>query len=326
MNNLKQLLLESEQFIDCEALDDYVKLIEKNRDNEVIEGKTNKHHILPESLFTTRGLPENNSPECVVNLMYKDHILAHYYLWEAAKPESRQSYCNSYAVCFMTNTKEIPNKDSLLSDLSRYQEMREAWHLWNKKINTGKVLSEETKKKIGDAARDRIKSEHTRKLLSAALTGRKLSEEHKQSLRHPKSTTINMKKPKSEQAKINMSLSKIGKTRGPRPDHVREKISKTLMGHPVSEETRKASIAANTDKKCLFKDGEYKWFFTEIDIATALQAGWILKGRPKSEDNKKALSIAHTGRIWITDGIVTKKIKDNEFSDYEKLGFRKGRK
>lgn len=326
MDNVKQNLLKTGQFIDCESLDNYVGIIEMNRDKKAIKGKTDRHHILPESLFEARNLPENNTPECFVNLLYGDHILAHYYLWEASIPNSKQAYCNSYAVCFMTNSRKVPDKHKLMNDLPKYQSLREDWRVFLSKTQTGKVVSTATRRKIGDAARGRAKSEHTRQLLSASLTGRKLSEEHRQSLRHPKSTTINMRKPKSEQAKLNMSLSKIGKKRGPRSESVKKKISDALMGHSVSEEVKQASKEANTGKKCLFKDGEYRWFFTEGDISSALESGWILKGRPKTDSSRDALSKAHTGRIWVTNDSVTKQVSPDELLHYEELGFRRGRK
>lgn len=47
--------------------------------------KTQLHHIIPRKYYTYNKLEINNSRENLVNLLYKDHILAHYYLALCAK-------------------------------------------------------------------------------------------------------------------------------------------------------------------------------------------------------------------------------------------------
>jgi len=58
----------------------YCDLILKNKNTPDIKFKTQKHHIIPKFYFKTNNLEIDNSKENLVNLLYKDHILAHYYL------------------------------------------------------------------------------------------------------------------------------------------------------------------------------------------------------------------------------------------------------
>jgi group I intron endonuclease len=64
--------------------------------------------------------------------------------------------------------------------------------------NTGRKNSDESKKNQSDGAKRRWSDEEERKRQSERCTGKIVSEETKQRMRHPKSTTENMKKPKSE--------------------------------------------------------------------------------------------------------------------------------
>jgi group I intron endonuclease len=92
-------------------------------------------------------------------------------------------------------------------------------------INTGKILSEDTKKKIGVS---QIGNKHSlgikmsdknKAAMSAIHKGKPKSETQKQKMReaaigrvHSEDTKKKMRKPKSDEAKVNISKSKIGKT------------------------------------------------------------------------------------------------------------------
>lgn len=84
-------------FIENEFFDYYVNLIEKNIDNPVEKYKTQKHHIIPRSYYKMLNQLNDDSKENIVNLLYKDHILAHYYISKCSK-ESIFKYKNICAV------------------------------------------------------------------------------------------------------------------------------------------------------------------------------------------------------------------------------------
>lgn len=311
MQSIKQQLLSTGQFINNEALALYAELIQRNVTQKRIARRTDKHHILPESLFSSRGLPENNTEKSIVNLFFADHILAHYYLWQAAKENSDQKYYNAAAVQLLARREPPESKQQLIASLPEYQQMREEYIQLTSERMTGRVLSHKTRQK-----------------LSASRKGKPLSAAHLAALRNrkPRSDTSNMKKPKSAEAKLHMSLAKLGKSNGPHKEETKQKISATLMGHPVSDYIKEKSREANLGKKCLYKDGEYKWFYTKTDISEALANGWIIKGIPRNDNTKGKMKQLHAGRIWITNGEETKQIFPEDLVRYEAIGYKKGRK
>lgn len=77
---MKQKILNTKAFIDNEFLDKYIELIKKNNSRNQEKFKTERHHILPKCYFKYNNLLVDESIENIVNLLYVDHVLAHYYL------------------------------------------------------------------------------------------------------------------------------------------------------------------------------------------------------------------------------------------------------
>ena len=84
MQFLKQKLLETNDFANCEALDKYCELIHINRNRESFSGRTQYHHILPRAWFKLYGKKLDNSPTNMVELLISDHAKAHLFLFQAA--------------------------------------------------------------------------------------------------------------------------------------------------------------------------------------------------------------------------------------------------
>ena len=95
MKQLKDYLLDFGIFYENDYLEKYVDLIESNRDRPKEKYKTNKHHIVPQSYYKRYNIVVDNSDNNIINLLYKDHILAHYYL------------------CLCTNGTIRPSKEDL---------------------------------------------------------------------------------------------------------------------------------------------------------------------------------------------------------------------
>lgn len=106
------------------------------------------------------------------------------------------------------------------------------------------ILSEETKKRIGDAHRGIPLSDETKKKLSEIRKGRILSEEHKRKLSAAQKGKN--KKPLSEEHKKHLSEAQKGKTVS---EETRRKISESERGKTVSTETRKKLSEAQKGKK-----------------------------------------------------------------------------
>ena len=80
INQLKRVLLDTNIFIDNDFLDKYVELIVSNANTKKVIGKTQSHHIIPKYYFKFNNLKVDNSNSNRVNLYYKDHLTAHYFM------------------------------------------------------------------------------------------------------------------------------------------------------------------------------------------------------------------------------------------------------
>ena len=77
---IKNTLLGTNEFLDNEYLDKYVNLITSNKFTKKEVYKTQRHHIIPRCYYRNNNLIVNNEPDNLVNLLFKDHVLAHCYI------------------------------------------------------------------------------------------------------------------------------------------------------------------------------------------------------------------------------------------------------
>lgn len=148
MKNLKEYLLELELVKDNCYLDAYVKLVQDNEDTQGIKYETQKHHIIPKYYFVSRNLIVDNSINNIVTLLYKDHILAHYYLALCSYDE-RYFYSN---MTFLNHSLSRKNKEKILdieSLLPLLTELQEKY-----KIQMQKMRKERHEKFLEKKARE----------------------------------------------------------------------------------------------------------------------------------------------------------------------------
>ena len=124
---LKIKLLATEVFEDNEYLDQYCGLIIQNELTEKERPKTQSHHILPKSYFNLKGLRVDNSKSNLVNLLYIDHILAHYYLCLCSKGKFAYRMQNGFF--HLTNCKWEYENFEPEQDLKYYQQIYEEYIL-----------------------------------------------------------------------------------------------------------------------------------------------------------------------------------------------------
>jgi len=109
------------------------------------------------------------------------------------------------------------------------------------KVNLGKHLSEETKKKMRENHKGFLGKKHTRQTkekMSQKRLGKKHTEETKKKMsRNNARGFLGKKHTKEAKKKIGLA-SKGNKNPAKRPE-IREKIRRTLLGHKVSKKTRK---------------------------------------------------------------------------------------
>ena len=112
MIDLKSKLLSCKGFIDNEYLDKYVQLVERNRRTSRKGKNINSHHIIPRSWFKLNGLSIDNNPTNLVNLEYRNHVLAHYYLCLCTC--TKLQYANELALMLLTSRKKLNISEKIL--------------------------------------------------------------------------------------------------------------------------------------------------------------------------------------------------------------------
>lgn len=185
MNNIKQHLLSIGLVEDTEYLDKYVELINNNFNRKYEVTRTQSHHIVPVFYYKEIGINIDNSDNNLVNLLYKDHLLAHYYLCCCCKSEYKSQ-------CFMPlfiiwGHKNFPeNEKSILYQLDRLQELYEQSRLNNKNVMFDYIIRKhhddimrtvEVRTKISDTMKNKVQkgelfNESHRRNLSNSATGR----------------------------------------------------------------------------------------------------------------------------------------------------------
>lgn len=111
MTELKDRLLDTKYFIENTYLEEYLMLVRTNK-NTKSNYNTQSHHIIPKGYFKTLMVPIDNSEKNLVNLLYKDHIRAHWLLFNCTVDFLKKQ--SATAVRKMINCK----KDSLLKELT----------------------------------------------------------------------------------------------------------------------------------------------------------------------------------------------------------------
>lgn len=164
---IKEKLLRLGLFIDNEWLDKYCELIENNKNTKREKYKTQSHHIIPKCYYTMNKLKIDNSKENLVNLLYKDHILAHCYLCLCSEGNFHYKLVNAFT--HLINRKWKYRIDDINNiDLNIYQKLYEEWVFYLEN-------NEERKNKI---SKNRKGIKHTKEEIEK-MKNKKLSKETK---------------------------------------------------------------------------------------------------------------------------------------------------
>lgn len=149
MKNIKEHLLETGCTIDNIYLDRYVKLISANKQREVSKFQTQTHHVLPVIYFVKNNIDIDNSADNKVELLYEDHIRAHYFLALCATEDYKDSFATAFlfligrlslikdASKLSSYIKDEIDEQKLFEELSNYQSLYERGCLYQHNLNKG---------------------------------------------------------------------------------------------------------------------------------------------------------------------------------------------
>lgn len=260
--NIKEDLINTNIVVDNIYLDKYVKLITDNLKRKPEKFKTQKHHIIPRCFYKYNKITINNNPDNIVNLLYKDHILAHYYLYLIANgPKYKYAFSTAFLYLFSARKSNIPNTNrckldeddikfevdnlqSIYEENSRLKSQQQKGK--NKGIKKG-PMSVETRNKISLAHKGKESSNKGKKFPNSYTNERKLKQKQNASNRvaiNKDDVELHIKKLDLDRylsegwvlGKSPSNKSKILKTNSDKSRN--NKISDKLKGHKVSEVTK----------------------------------------------------------------------------------------
>ena len=197
----------------------YCNLIRKAEDRTPPEGYTEKHHIFPKSIFG-----KNNR---IVVLTAREHYIAHALLEKICIQRygiHHQKTKKMITAFWCMNSQKYRN-EYLNSYL--YEKSRERHSRVISEIQTGRIVSEETRKKMGEWQKGKKLNEEMKKKLREANIGKKMSDEVKKKISEKLKGRII-----SEDTKKKISEAQKGKI-------VSEETRKKLKGKTHSEETKR---------------------------------------------------------------------------------------
>ena len=177
--NIEKKLLSLDLFEENEYFYKYCKLIEDNTETKREKYKTQKHHIIPKCFFRYNNLEEDNSNTNIVNLLYKDHVLAHCYLVLASK-ENKFKYDNMCAVYRVISSFRKKDIIDLMLNLKEvqlaYENSAEA-----RRLNNPMNIEESRKKHAESLAKKEVR-ESISKGLKEYRKNNPFTEEHRKKL------------------------------------------------------------------------------------------------------------------------------------------------
>jgi hypothetical protein len=258
----------------------YINLIERAK-IRILEGYSEKHHIVP------RCMGGDNQIRNIVKLTAPEHFLAHQLLVRIY-PKNAKLVFAARMMTFNTPQHKRNNKmygwlrrkfiesqtGRVISEKARENMIKASKGNGSK---VGHVVSEETKKKISEANRGKVRSEDAKRRMSEFRKGKRASEETKRKM------SESMKKkvpgPVSDETKLKLSESHKGKTPS---DETKRKMSEARKGKTMSEKTKRklSEIAKNRHP---------------ISEETKLKMSESAKKRILSKETRRKISEANKG-------------------------------
>lgn len=324
MNNLRQQLLDTGCFVDNEFLSKYIQLVSDNRDTCKQKYSTQRHHIIPNAYYKhILHSAQNDSKENIVTLMYKDHILAHYYLAQCTT--GKLQYYSMYGAYVLLNMKEYNNEGDLILELPNYQSLYEEFMKTYSEEQS--IMKKGVKKGNGHSGKKYmnngthcvcISSDQFDTYISQGYTFGRLT---------------------SEEARKRIRQGQLGSARP------------TLRGVPKSIEHKNKLADANIGRVYLVSpEGDERSFHrNDPQIHQLLVDGWIegrkpmseeaiqnmraaLKGRvsPRkgykcNEEERQKLATICLGRVWVHNDECSRMIYPDELEEYFSRGYVRGR-
>lgn len=340
---LKTKLLSIGIFEDNEYLDKYITLIEHNYNTQAKRCETNKHHIIPRHYYKANNLPLDNSKENIVNLTYRNHMLAHFYLSGCTFGQNK--YWNLYAITRMSGQKYCSDAEkAFIEALDDYQKIYTEAISAAPNHRKGIKVSQETQKKMKCAAQKRAAQygspsknckwlnngieEHLVKLDKISeyiengyIFGRIFSPSEESR----KARSEKCSKPRS--IEFRQKMREIAKDRKPHSPESYKKQSQSLReyykktdgtfkGKKHTEEAKEKNRLAHIGTKYMTDGINTRCVKDDADIDLLLVQGWMFGRAPTNR---------RSGKIWVNNGEKCRCIDPEDLDKFISEGFTRGK-
>ena len=287
MKNLKEKLLSLDVFLDNEYLDFYCTLIENNKNTKKEKFKTERHHFIPVDYYKIKNnlktrkealsIADRDVNNFKVNLYYKDHVLAHYYLYFCINDEYLK---NSNRSCFILMCGRVDNidlfNDEELNKLQLIHEeyrQRDSQRMKNNKINLGRVLNDENKLKRSIKQKELTQNGLWKNPMSSPESIEKMRNSLKQ--KYANGTFKGRRGSKHSKASKKLMSEHCIMHQQKYRDNLSKKLKGRIPWNKGKKGVQKSSIK---NKKAIHKDNINKYVSID-ELDSYLSCGWVLGGK-----------------------------------------------
>lgn len=311
-SNLYETLKNLAIFIENEYFSKYIQLVELNRLTKQQSFITQKHHIIPQYYFKKNNLPIDNSKNNIINLQYKDHILAHYYLINCCKNDSDiLSNIHAFNILLRKQGHKLSKADlnNFLTTAEQFEQKR-LLHLSgiSKLKNTGgKYVN-----KNGIVKHIKL-SEVDLYLADGWQLGNPKAAHKDKSKKYCVTNEIVFKRVAEDEIAGYLATGwRLGAPKS--TSETKQKIAIATKGH-----------RCNTRNKIVVTKNGKNIFICKADLDNYLADGWQIGSKPRTTEFKQLISKQKTGLIWINNGQVSKMISKDNLEHFLKEGYVQGR-
>jgi hypothetical protein len=198
----------------------------KRAKNRILEGYKENHHIVPKCMGGT------NESDNVVELTAREHFIIHKLL-HRIYPTHQGLW---FAIWIMSTTKTSNDRDYKVSSRD-YNRLKEQFAIKIRDVNKGRIVSDETRKKLSIANTGKIRSPEMRCKISEVQKGRILTDEHKRKI-SKSCMGINVGRKMTEEQIRKMVKAKTGCKYGPASDARKKAIGDANRGKKHTDETK----------------------------------------------------------------------------------------
>lgn len=215
-----------------------LKIFERNESyaKKRVRGRA-LHHKYPRAFSRMLNECEDNDSDNLISLSFQDHFMIHYYYYTLAKEKFKSRMALAFKLMADTEVgsiKEINSLEIAEKIAKAHQEATELANEFSSINGKTRTVSEEQRKRISETLKGHPVSEETRKKNGDAHRGLKWNDEQKARL-----SAIRMGHPDY--------LSDEGRQR------IKEANRRNKLGTKASEETRKKMSESQKGHICVFK-------------------------------------------------------------------------